>query len=136
MSRVKPKTAFTGWPCGLVISGMAWNTWKISELASMTQTVFPALHYRDADAALSFLTAAFGATEKQVHRGEDGTIHHAELLIEGSLIMFGQAHGSGAAPTAESGDEAPEGSVDTARELSDRLGSARPGPGSLGSLAG
>jgi uncharacterized glyoxalase superfamily protein PhnB len=32
--------------------------------------LFPALRYRDADAALAFLKSAFGAEEKSVHRGE------------------------------------------------------------------
>lgn len=57
----------------------------------MTQTIFPALRYRDAEAALQWLKQAFGADEKVVYRGEDdGRIHHAELLIEGQLVMFGQ----------------------------------------------
>jgi uncharacterized glyoxalase superfamily protein PhnB len=52
--------------------------------------IFPALRYRDANAALEFVKAAFGAEEKDVHRGEDGAIHHAELRLGAGLIMFGQ----------------------------------------------
>jgi uncharacterized glyoxalase superfamily protein PhnB len=52
--------------------------------------IFPALRYRDANAALDFLKAAFGAEEKEVHRSEDGAIQHAELRLGAGLIMFGQ----------------------------------------------
>jgi uncharacterized glyoxalase superfamily protein PhnB len=52
--------------------------------------IFPALRYRDANAALEFLGTAFGFEEKAVHRGEDGTIHHAELRLGAGMIMFGE----------------------------------------------
>ena len=39
---MKPNTAPTGSPRGLAISGRAWNTWWISEWASITHTVLPA----------------------------------------------------------------------------------------------
>jgi len=42
----------------------------------MTQTIFPALRYRDAEAALEWLKQAFGAEERAVHRGDDGRIRH------------------------------------------------------------
>jgi uncharacterized glyoxalase superfamily protein PhnB len=54
-----------------------------------TQTIFPALRYRDADAALAWLKAAFGAQERDVYRDGDGRIHHAELKLGDGLIMFG-----------------------------------------------
>jgi uncharacterized glyoxalase superfamily protein PhnB len=52
--------------------------------------LFPALRYRDADAALAFLVRAFGAEEKEVHRGDDGHIAHAELRLGAGIFMFGQ----------------------------------------------
>ena len=52
--------------------------------------IFPALRYRDAEAALQWLQAAFGAEPKAVHRGEDGRIQHAELRLGDGLVMFGQ----------------------------------------------
>jgi uncharacterized glyoxalase superfamily protein PhnB len=52
--------------------------------------IFPALRYRDAAAALGFLTNAFGFEEKAAHRGDDGTIHHAVLRLGAGMIMFGQ----------------------------------------------
>jgi uncharacterized glyoxalase superfamily protein PhnB len=51
--------------------------------------IFPALRYKDADAALEFLKSAFGAEEKAVYRGDDGTIHHAELRLGAGIVMFG-----------------------------------------------
>ena len=53
-------------------------------------TVFPALRYRDAPAALDWLMRAFGFTEHAVHRAGDGSIAHAVLRHGPSMIMFGQ----------------------------------------------
>jgi uncharacterized glyoxalase superfamily protein PhnB len=52
--------------------------------------IFPAIRYADADAGISFLKNAFGATEKAVHRGDDGVVHHAELALGAGLVMVGQ----------------------------------------------
>jgi uncharacterized glyoxalase superfamily protein PhnB len=52
--------------------------------------IFPALTYRDAAAAIDWLKRAFGFEEKAVYRGEDGTVHHAELRLGAGLIMLGQ----------------------------------------------
>jgi uncharacterized glyoxalase superfamily protein PhnB len=57
--------------------------------------IFPAIRYADADAGIAFLKRAFGATEKAVHRGEDGVIHHAELAIGAGLVMVGQQREDG-----------------------------------------
>jgi uncharacterized glyoxalase superfamily protein PhnB len=52
--------------------------------------IFPALRYRDPNAAIDFLRDAFGFTEKAVYRGDDGTVHHGEMQLEdGGMIMFG-----------------------------------------------
>jgi uncharacterized glyoxalase superfamily protein PhnB len=56
----------------------------------MRQNIFPGLRYRDANAALEWLGRAFGFEEKAVYRGENGTIHHAELVLGGGIVMFGQ----------------------------------------------
>jgi uncharacterized glyoxalase superfamily protein PhnB len=56
----------------------------------MTQTIYPAIRYRDADASLQWLKAAFGAEEHAVYRGADGAIRHVELRIQGNIVMFGQ----------------------------------------------
>lgn len=56
----------------------------------MRQTIYPAVRYADADAALAFLTAALGARQREVHRDDAGAIHHGELVIEDSIIFVGQ----------------------------------------------
>jgi uncharacterized glyoxalase superfamily protein PhnB len=60
------------------------------------QTIFPALHYRDADAAIGFLKTAFGFDEKAVHRAPDNSVQHAELLLGDQLVMLGQYPAEGA----------------------------------------
>ena len=61
----------------------------------MNQTIFPALRYRDANAALDWLKEAFGAEGHAVHRADDGLIRHAELRLGGGLVMFGQHDAGG-----------------------------------------
>ena len=56
------------------------------------RTVTPYLCVADADAELTFLTAAFGASQAEVARNDDGAIMHAELRIGDSLVMLGQAN--------------------------------------------
>ncbi|HKW44447.1 MAG TPA: VOC family protein [Candidatus Eremiobacteraceae bacterium] len=61
----------------------------------MGQTVFPALRYRDARAAIAWLERAFGATTHVVYDHADGTVGHAEIAIAGNLIMFGNTRDDG-----------------------------------------
>jgi uncharacterized glyoxalase superfamily protein PhnB len=58
--------------------------------SELRPNIFPALRYRDADAAISFLKRAFGAEEKAVYRGDDGAVHHAELRLGAGIVMLGQ----------------------------------------------
>jgi uncharacterized glyoxalase superfamily protein PhnB len=58
--------------------------------AELRPNLFPAVRYRDADAAVSFLKRAFGAEEKAIHRDDDGVIRHAELRIGVGIFMLGQ----------------------------------------------
>jgi uncharacterized glyoxalase superfamily protein PhnB len=60
---------------------------------SIRPNIFPALRYRDADAALEWLGRAFGAEERAVHRSPDGVVRHAELLLGTGMVMLGQADG-------------------------------------------
>ena len=55
----------------------------------MRPNIFPALHYKDPDAALEWLKRAFGFEEKAVYRDDDGRIQHAELRLGDGLVMFG-----------------------------------------------
>jgi uncharacterized glyoxalase superfamily protein PhnB len=51
-----------------------------------TQRISPVLVYDNAEAAIAFLTKAFGFTEHSVHKTPDGKIAHAELAYEGSFV--------------------------------------------------
>ena len=53
-------------------------------------SIYPTMRFDDADAALEWLSRAFGFKEQAVHRNEQGTIHHAEMSFGASMIMFGQ----------------------------------------------
>ena len=57
------------------------------------RTVTPYLLVPNAEAELTFLKRAFGATEVDCTRNADGSIMHAEVTIGDSLVMLGQAGG-------------------------------------------
>jgi uncharacterized glyoxalase superfamily protein PhnB len=59
-------------------------------MTDVRPNIFPAVRFADADAGVAFLKDAFGATERAVHRGEDGVIHHAELALGTGVVMVGQ----------------------------------------------
>jgi uncharacterized glyoxalase superfamily protein PhnB len=60
-------------------------------MTDLRPTLFPALRYADADAAVAWLRDAFGFEEHAVHRDEAGVVAHAELRLGGGLLMLGQA---------------------------------------------
>lgn len=62
----------------------------------MSQTIYPALRYRDAQAATRFLVDAFGFERVNVYEDDNGVIQHAELRLGESLIMYGQVRDQGA----------------------------------------
>ncbi|MFN0095594.1 MAG: VOC family protein [Dehalococcoidia bacterium] len=55
------------------------------------QSMWPCLTYDDAPAAIAWLGQAFGFEAKLVVANEDGTVGHAELLLDGAGIMLGSA---------------------------------------------
>lgn len=57
--------------------------------------LIPCLRYRDAPAAIDFLCAAFGFERHAVHADPDDAtiIHHAQLTLDGNMIMLGSARG-------------------------------------------
>jgi uncharacterized glyoxalase superfamily protein PhnB len=55
------------------------------------QTIFPGLVYTDARAAVAWLERAFGAAIHVVYDHPDGSVAHAELVIAGNILMFGQS---------------------------------------------
>ncbi|WP_073952338.1 VOC family protein [Streptomyces kebangsaanensis] len=52
-------------------------------------SMYPTLLYADARAAVKQLTEAFGFTELSVYEGEDGLVHHAELVQGNGAVMLG-----------------------------------------------
>jgi uncharacterized glyoxalase superfamily protein PhnB len=50
--------------------------------------ITPMLSYNDAPAALDFLVRAFGFTETMRMEGDEGSIGHAELELDGAAISL------------------------------------------------
>lgn len=51
--------------------------------------IIPAMRYNDAPAAIAWLCRAFGFEKHLVVPMDDGKIAHAQLTIEGGMIMLG-----------------------------------------------
>lgn len=68
------------------------------------QAVIPYLLYEDGEAAVRFLTEAFGF-EKGDHymTGDDGRLNHADLRLGDASIMLGVPPGGGTSPKAVGG---------------------------------
>ena len=60
-------------------------------MAETRSTIMPALRYRDAAAAIDWLCKVFGFERHAVYEGPNGTIGHAELTLNGGMIMLGSA---------------------------------------------
>ena len=86
----------------------------------MPKTVIPTLRYRDAVAAIDFLQRAFGFERGDVHRGEDGRVHHAELRFGDGWVMLGAARDDGAELSARPGTGAAYVVADDVDALHDR----------------
>ena len=54
-------------------------------------TVMPALRYKDANAAIEWLCNVFGFERHAVYPGPNNTVGHAELTLNGGMIMLGSA---------------------------------------------
>jgi uncharacterized glyoxalase superfamily protein PhnB len=54
-------------------------------------SIYPTLRYRDAEAAITFLTDVLGLTLKERHDGPDGTVAHAQLAWGNGLVMLSTA---------------------------------------------
>ena len=61
------------------------------QLAEGIPNIYPCLSYRDAAAAIEWLTRAFGFELRMSAPGPDGTIAHAELTFGSGVIMLGAA---------------------------------------------
>jgi uncharacterized glyoxalase superfamily protein PhnB len=53
--------------------------------------ILPALRYRDAHAAIDWLCQVLGFERHVVYEGENGTVAHAQLTLNGGMIMLGSA---------------------------------------------
>jgi uncharacterized glyoxalase superfamily protein PhnB len=65
--------------------------------------ITPYLAYEDADAAIEWLTKAFGFTETLRSTGDDGKVNHAELELEGGVVMIGAPGGDYQGPRKTGG---------------------------------
>lgn len=63
----------------------------VTETRVSTQTFYPCLFYRDANAAITWLHNAFGFETLMNVQNEDGTVAHAELRLGDGVIMLGTA---------------------------------------------
>jgi uncharacterized glyoxalase superfamily protein PhnB len=54
--------------------------------------VMPYLHYHDPNAAIDFLTKAFGFTLRFAHRDESGVVRHAQIGVGNTSFMLGPAY--------------------------------------------
>lgn len=56
----------------------------------LSPSIFPAMKYRDGQAAIDWLEAAFGFRPCAVHTAPDGSVAHAEMAFgEDGMIMLG-----------------------------------------------
>jgi uncharacterized glyoxalase superfamily protein PhnB len=58
------------------------------------QSIYPAVRYNDARAAIAWLTSALGFEENVVYPGEGESIAHAQLQLGGDIVMLGSATGA------------------------------------------
>src|SRR5258708_38911704 len=60
-----------------------------NQAKTCTSTVIPGLRYRDALAAIDWLTRAFGFEKQAVYMGAGNTVMHAQLTFGNGMIMLG-----------------------------------------------
>jgi uncharacterized glyoxalase superfamily protein PhnB len=68
-------------------------------------TIMPTLRYRDAHAAIDWLCQVFGFERHAVYEGENGSVGHAELTLNGGMIMLGSVKDDEYARRFKSPDE-------------------------------
>ena len=74
-------------------------------MAELRSTIIPALRYRNAPAAMEWLTKVLGFARHAVYENPDGTIAHAELTLNGGMIMLGSTKEDDHARRFKSPDE-------------------------------
>lgn len=58
-------------------------------MADSPPNIFPFMRFADADAALEWLSRAFGFDQREVYRDDQGLIGHAEISFGPGIVMFG-----------------------------------------------
>lgn len=58
-------------------------------------SVYPVVRYRDAPAAIEFLSRVFGFTPTEVHTAPDGSVVHGQLAWGTGVVMTGTMSESG-----------------------------------------
>ncbi|TMR22826.1 bleomycin resistance protein [Nonomuraea turkmeniaca] len=61
----------------------------------MERTVYAQARYEDCQAAIDFLTSAFGFQVHEASKSDEGKVHHAELLVGNDMIMIGEGRPGG-----------------------------------------
>ena len=61
----------------------------MSNSPTTKSTIVPCLRYRNAPAAIEWLCQTFGFQKQLVVPNADGTIAHAQLTLDGGMIMLG-----------------------------------------------
>jgi PhnB protein len=61
--------------------------------------VMPYLYYEDAAAALDWITRTFGFTERVRMPGPEGRVGHAEVELDGGVVMLGEPMGDLKSPS-------------------------------------
>lgn len=64
-------------------------------MAENTQSMYPCLKYRDARAAIDWLTRAFAAEVLLLVPGEGDTVVHAEVRVGDGIVMLGSVGDTG-----------------------------------------
>jgi uncharacterized glyoxalase superfamily protein PhnB len=61
----------------------------MNETFNRKQSIYPAIRYNDARAAIDWHKSVLGCTENVVYPGDGDSIAHAQLEIAGNLFMLG-----------------------------------------------
>lgn len=80
-------------------------------MTEFRSSVIPALRYRNAPAAIDWLCRVFGFTRHAVYENPDGSIAHAELALDGGMIMLGSSRDDDSGRRFRSPDQA--GDIET-----------------------
>ena len=60
-------------------------------MTELRSTIMPTMRYSDAPGAIEWLVKVLGFARHAVYEGPNGTIGHAELTLDGGMIMLGSA---------------------------------------------